>query len=414
MEGANPVFNAARLRMQPAKPIQVLTLTPFYPSENDDAGGCFVAEPLEVLANAGGVVNTVLAVQPAYRRKLRARASNIPATWLRYFSLPGGFGLSTAGAFLFARIVGQIRELQKEQRIDLIHAHAPLPCGHAAMLLGAELGLPYVVSVHGLDAFAIEQVGGRAGAWCRSIAQRVYRSSRRVICISEHVREQVLEGTGRTCRTSVVYNGVNPGLFSPGKEPDPASPIVLAVGNLIPIKSHGVVIRAVAALAAEFSGISLEIIGEGPERLRLESLAKELRIEGRVRFFGRQPRNEVADAMRRCTVFALPSRYEGLGCVYLEAMATGKPVIGCRGQGIAEVIQHGSNGFLVGPDNDRELSLALAMLLRDETKRRNLGAAARDTILERFTLEQQAENLKRIYRESARGPEEHLVPRSVK
>ena len=103
--------------------------------------------------------------------------------------------------------------------------------------------------------------------------------------------------------------------------------------------------------------------------------------------------------MRRCTVFALPSRYEGLGCVYLEAMSCGKPVIGCRGQGIAEIVRHGSNGFLVGPDNEKELALALAMLLRDEPRRHNLGTAARDTILEKHTLEQQAETLIRIYRE---------------
>jgi glycosyltransferase involved in cell wall biosynthesis len=80
-------------------------------------------------------------------------------------------------------------------------------------------------------------------------------------------------------------------------------------------------------------------------------------------------------------------------------MATGKPVIGCRGQGIAEIIRHGSNGFLVGPDNDRELAAALAMLSRDEFRRKNLATAARETILDRFTLAQQAETLARIYRE---------------
>jgi len=105
--------------------------------------------------------------------------------------------------------------------------------------------------------------------------------------------------------------------------------------------------------------------------------------------------------MRQCAIFALPSRYEGLGCVYLEAMSTAKPVIGCRGQGIAEIIQHGSNGFLVGPDNDRELALAIAMLLRDQNRMRNLGIAARDTILDRLTLNHQAERLARIYRECA-------------
>jgi len=89
-----------------------------------------------------------------------------------------------------------------------------------------------------------------------------------------------------------------------------------------------------------------------------------------------------------------------LGCVYLEAMAAGKVLIGCRGQGIAEIIHHGANGFLVGPDNEKELALALAMLLRDERLRANLGAAARDTVLDRLTLTHQAENLARIYRES--------------
>ncbi len=389
---------------QPLRPnfhaaVNVLTLTPFYPSAGDDASGCFVAEPLGALAKIG-IENTVFAVQPFYRKRMHARESAWPARWLRYASLPGGLGLPTAGAFLFASLVARVRELQRSGGVELIHAHGPLPCGHAAMLLSAELGLPYVVTVHGLDAFSTQQVGGRAGEWCRRISQRVYRSSRRVICISEHVRERLLEGTGPTVRTSVVYNGVDPKLFSPEDEFKETDPVVLSVGNLIPIKGHDVLIRAVAALVAEFPRLALEIIGQGPELGRLRELSGKLQLGDRVCFLGNQSRRDVAEAMRRCTVFTLPSRYEGLGCVYLEAMSTGKPAIGCRGQGIAEIIEHGTSGFLVGPDNERELALALGMLLRDQSRRRSLGAAARDTILERFTLEHQAENLARIYRES--------------
>lgn len=392
--------SAQRSPTAEAHTIHVLTLTPFYPSERDDSAGCFISEPLDALAQAG-VTNTVIALQPFYREKLRARASGVPTEWLRYFSFPKGFGLPTAGAFAFARIVGRVRELQRARRIDLIHAHGPLPCGHAAQLLNSELGIPYVVSVHGLDAFSTEQVAGRAGEWCRRISQRVYRGSRRVICVSERVREQVLQGTGSACRTSVVYNGVDPELFSPANEPASGEPIVLCVGNLLPIKGHAVLIRAIAAIASEFPTLTLEVIGDGPERPRLQALIQQLQIGERVRFLGRQPRRQVAAAMRRCTVFALPSTYEGLGCVYLEAMSAGKPVIGCRGQGIAEIIRHGSNGFLVGPENERELALALAMLLRDGPRRRSLGALARDTILERLTLAHQAESLQRIYRECA-------------
>lgn len=380
--------------------LHVLTLTPFYPTDRDDASGCFVSEPLDWLAKLG-IRNTVFAVQPVYRGAFRASTVAAPAEWLRYFALPGGFGLSSAGAFLFARIVGRLRELHRRQPVDLIHAHAPLPCGHAAMLVSRELKIPFVASVHGLDAFSTLQVSGRSGEWCRRICQRTYAASRRVVCISERVRELVLEGTGGKCRTSVVYNGVDPEMFSPGNSLAGNASTILSVGNLIPIKGHEVLIRAVASLSPEFPALSLEIIGDGPERARLEAIIRELRLADHVRFLGRQSRRQVADAMRRCTVFALPSRYEGLGCVYLEAMSAGKPVVGCRGQGIAEIIRQGYNGFLVGPDNEKELTLALGMLLRDETRRRNLGTAARDTVLERLTLAHQAESLARIYRESA-------------
>jgi len=378
--------------------LHILTLTPFYPTERDDAFGCFVAEPLDAMA-AAGVVNTVFAVQPFYRLTVRARRGAANSQWMRYLSLPGSLGLPIAGAFVFARIVGKVRELHSSRPIDLVHAHAPLPCGHTAMLLAAELDLPYVVSVHGLDVFSTEQVRGKPGEWCRRISQRVYQSSRRVICISERVREQVLEGTGNKCRTSVVYNGVDPDAFSPDNHPAPGLK-VLSVGNLIPIKGHETLIRAIAGLVPDFPALTLEIIGGGPELGRLRALAGELQITERVLFSGRQSRSHVAAAMRRCTVFALPSRCEGLGCVYLEAMAVGKPVIGCRGQGIAEILQHGSNGVLVGADNVKELALAIAMLLRDEPRRRSLGDAARDTILHKLTLARQAEGLLRIYRES--------------
>jgi teichuronic acid biosynthesis glycosyltransferase TuaC len=380
--------------------LHVLTLTPFYPTDQDDAAGCFVSEPLSWLARAG-VHNTVFAVQPFYRGAVRTCESAIPARWLRYLSFPRGFGLPSAGAFLFARIVSHVRKLHASQHIDVIHAHGPLPCGHAAMLLSAELAIPYVVSVHGLDAFSTVQVSGRAGQWCRRISQRVYSSSRRAICVSEHVREAVLEVAGGSCRTSVVYNGVDPALFTPGDVPISGTPVVLSVGTLIPTKGHAALIRASAALAAEFPELRWEVIGDGPERVRLQTLCAQLQVAEKVRFLGRQSRKQVAAAMQRCTIFALPSRYEGLGCVYLEAMSSGKPAIGCRGQGIAEVIQHGSNGFLVGPDNDRELALAIAMLLKSETLRRNIAVAARDTILDRFTLAHQAESLLRIYREAA-------------
>jgi len=289
-------------------------------------------------------------------------------------------------------------KLQARVPIDLIHAHGALPCGHAAALLSRHLKIRFVVTVHGLDAFSSRQVSGWPGEWCARVSRKVYRAARRVIGVSQHVCDEVQTGTGSASRVSVVYNGVNPSLFTPGA--DPAQPVLLTVGNLIPTKGHELMVHALAGLRPEFPGITWQVIGEGPEWNRIRVLAEGLGVLNSIRFQGRRSRAEVAEACRRCTVFVLPSRYEGLGCVYLEAMASGKPAIGCLGQGIEEVIRHGENGWLI-PSNGREdLVNGLQLLLRDEALRRRIGTSARETILQSFTLEHQAQRLLTIYRES--------------
>lgn len=383
----------------PGRSIHVLTLTPFYPSRDDDASGCFVSEPLAWLGKMG-VRNSVFVVQPLYRGKSHTNNSTVSANWLRHFAFPGAFGIPIAGVFVLARMVGRVRALHGLEPIDLIHAHGSLPCGHVAMLLSQELGIPYVVSVHGFDGLPSEKITGRALAWCRRISRGVYASSRRVICVSEGVREHVLEGIGSTSRTSVVYNGVDPELFNPAEEPFSESLLILSGGTLPSVDGPEMLVRAASSLTSEFPSLRWEFIGPGLDRSRLHDLAQQLGVDERVQFLGRRSRRQIAETMRRCSVFALPSRCEGSGNLYLEAMSTGKPVIGYRVQGIAEIIQHGANGFLVGPDNERELILAIAMLLRDEPFRRRLGVAARDTILGGLTLKHQAENLHRIYRET--------------
>jgi len=377
--------------------LHVLVLTPFYPTLQDDAQGCFVAEALPAVERQG-IVNTVLAVQPFYRTRSSPSPSAFSAQRARFPAFPSGFGLPSSGAFLFASILRKVRQIHAVSPIRLIHAHAALPCGHAAVLLSRELHIPVVVTVHGLDAFSTNQVGGYAGAWCKRISRLVYRSAKSVVCVSERVRDQVLQGAAAAMNTSVIYNGVDSAVFAPAKEAALAG-VILSVGNLIPTKGQDLLLRAFALLHERIPHTSCEIIGDGQELSRLRGLARELKISAEVRFLGRQGRAQVADAMRRATLFALPSKYEGLGCVYLEAMSAERPVIACRGQGIEEIIQHRSNGWLVGPDNLPELTNALLALLQDAELRQRLGDAARQTILQGFTLAHQAEQLARLYRE---------------
>jgi teichuronic acid biosynthesis glycosyltransferase TuaC len=392
--------------------LHVLTLTPFFPSAENEVSGCFVAESLDQLKTLG-VDSTVIAVSPMhYARKNPSPSA--AAEWVRYPQLPGNLGLSSAGKLLYARLAAKLRNLHKEKPIDVIHAHTALPCGHAAALLSKDLNVPFVVSLHGLDVFNTCFLDGIPARWRRKVSIDVYRAAQTVICISGRVQEVLRAGASTTgacaeTRSTVVYNGVNPNLFSPASSEEGPSEEdatenegeggaeILMVGNLLRGKGHELVLRAMAKLRSSFPEICCTIIGEGPDQAQYEALARELNISDRVEFRGRQSRAGVAEAVRRCSVFALPSRYEGLGCVYLEAMSCAKPVIACHGQGIDEVIENGKNGVLIPIDGLEELVQGLTTLLGSAGVRARIGEEARRTIVGKFTLAHQAEQLAAVY-----------------
>jgi glycosyltransferase involved in cell wall biosynthesis len=246
-----------------------------------------------------------------------------------------------------------------------------------------------------------QQFGGLAGKWCQRVSRSIYEHASRVICVSDRVREQLWQEAGESIRATVVYNGADPQLFAPKAEYWEPAPVILSIGNLIPIKGHETMLRALAVAADRHPRLACQIIGDGPLRGYLSRLAVDLGIGDRVRFLGRQSRAAVANALRECTLFVLPSHYEALGCVYLEAMASGKPVIGCAQQGIAEIVHHGVNGFLVEPHDVHGIASHIGQLLRDAALRVRVGLAARQTILEGLTIEHQAARLAEIYRECA-------------
>ena len=201
----------------------------------------------------------------------------------------------------------------------------------------------------GLDVFNTCFHGGVPAAWRRAASIEVYSAARTVICISGKVQRLLTEGMSETVHSALVYNGTDTDLFSPALDAAASQEgmEILIVGNLLAGKGHELVFRSMHELQKTFPKLRCRVIGEGADRGRFEALVHELRIAERVHFEGTRSRAAVADAMRACSVFVLPSKYEGLGCAYLEAMACGKPVIACRGQGIDEIIEHGRNGWLV-------------------------------------------------------------------
>jgi teichuronic acid biosynthesis glycosyltransferase TuaC len=382
----------------PTKP-HILTITPFYPYDGNEVSGCFVAENLAQLTTLGAT-SSVIAVDSLYHPAKKASA-HTPAEWVRYPQLPGNFGLSSAGRFLGAVLLSRVRKLHQQSPIHVIHAHAALPCGDAAAFLSRRLGIPFVVTIHGLDVFNSCFQNGIASGWRRRSSIRVYRRAAKVICISGRVRSLLTEELGVSVASEVTYNGTDPVLFAPSIVSE-QSPTILIVGNLLTGKGHELVLRAFAKLKNSYPNLQCRVIGEGSDRERFAALARDLGIGDRVHFLGQCSRVEVAEAMRDCSVFVLPSRYEGLGCVYLEAMACGKPAIACRGQGIEEIIDHGENGWLIPVDGLDELVQGLQTLLGNAELSARIGAAARQTILARLTLSHQAESLMKIYQEVLR------------
>jgi glycosyltransferase involved in cell wall biosynthesis len=379
--------------------LHVLTLTPFYPSDSDEVSGCFVAEALRQLQDYG-VASSVMAVDSIYHPRQKSNQAS-PAEWIRYPQLPGNLGLSSAGTFLGAVLLDRVRRLHRRRPVSVIHAHAALPCGHAAAFLSRRLGIPFVVTIHGLDVFNRCFEDGIAARWRRKTSLQVYTSAHKTICISEKVRGLLADGISTPVPSEVIYNGTDPAFFAPA----PASggpPSILIVGNLLAGKGHELLLKAVARVKDSHPDLHGHMIGEGADRDRFASLARDLGISDRIHFLGRRSRAEVAKAMQECTVFVLPSRYEGLGCVYLEAMACGKAAIGCWGQGIDEIIRHGINGWLIPVDGLEELVQGLQALLGNSELRARIGEAARRTILDTLTLSHQARKLISTYEDAAR------------
>ena len=128
----------------------------------------------------------------------------------------------------------------------------------------------------------------------------------------------------------------------------------------------------------------LAVAGDGDDRPRLEARAAALGLANAVRFLGRVDDRQLDELYRSCRLFVMPSRDEGFGLVFVEAMRAGKPCIGGRGAA-SEIIEHGVTGLIVGPDSRHELSAALERLYSEPDTCDQFGAAGRERFLSSFT-----------------------------
>lgn len=203
----------------------------------------------------------------------------------------------------------------------------------------------------------------------------------------------------------VVPNGVDPRQYYPADASALRArlgltnkKVLLTVGRLVERKGIDTVLEALPALVRSVPDVAYVIVGEGPDRARVEALAAAAGVQKHVHFVGRAPAGEMLDYYNLCDVFVMPARtdvrdVEGFGLVFLEASACGKPVVGARAGGVIDAVIEGQTGMLVPPSDPAALGAVLEQLLSDPARAAEMGARGRRHVLEQGTWERAARRL---------------------
>jgi glycosyltransferase involved in cell wall biosynthesis len=268
----------------------------------------------------------------------------------------------------------------------LVHTHGGT-AGFYGRLGARRLG--YVRTVHTYHGIHyLHQKSARKRVLHRAIDRFLLRWTDEVICVAKSDCDLALkERLALPDHVSVIYNGIDLSGFELRGANDRAEErfIVGTVGRLHEQKGHVHLLEAAALIRQSRPQVRIRIIGDGPLRSQLEAKARALRVDDIVEFLG--ARSDVPAQLRQFDLFALPSLWEGLPYVLLEAMATGIPVVATDVDGVREVVGDRAEGILVPPRDSRALATAIIDLAADPARRAELGARGAQAVRQRFSLD---------------------------
>jgi glycosyltransferase involved in cell wall biosynthesis len=282
-----------------------------------------------------------------------------------------------------------LRTIARRHRVRVVNVHYPVEAFGALAMLRAIGGVRLVTSVHGSDVLP-----NGAPRRCREPAVRAQLGmADLVVAPSQGYLDGLLRHFPAVAgRCAVIHNGIDlAALDRAAQTVDIDRPYVLSVASLTPWKGVDTLLHAFARIARERPSLRLVVVGEGPDRAALETLARELGIANRVEMPGEIPAADVYRLMHGCTLFALASRAEAFGLALAEAMACGRPVVATTAGGIPEVVDAGRTGLLVPPDDPPALAAAMESLLANPSLAGSLAAEARRDVRQRFARERTGE-----------------------
>jgi glycosyltransferase involved in cell wall biosynthesis len=242
------------------------------------------------------------------------------------------------GQFLVQSIRGCFRRIVSEFSPDIVLGCWAYPDGWAAVQLANEVNLPVAIKVHGSDLLTIDDQPARKQRTVEALSR-----ADAVIAVSRDLANRAV--AMGAARTHVVYNGVDTSVFHSGSREDARrqlglgspDPLILFVGNLVPVKGLDILIDALALLDKSGQKFQCAIVGTGPQQAELQNRIERLNLNNRVKLAGPRPLEELPLWYQASHLVVLPSRSEGVPNVLLEAAACGRPFVASRVGGIPEI-----------------------------------------------------------------------------
>lgn len=367
------------------RPVKILSFTTLYPNAAQPRHGVFVENRLRRIAQQANIDLRIVAPVPLFPLRSSvfgryALYANVPAREQRHgidilhprYPVVPKVGM-TLSPYLLYRWMRPVvsRLLADGYDFDLIDAHYFYPDGVAAALLGRWLNRPVVITARGSDINVIAR-----HALPGSFIRWATRQAAGVIAVSNGLADEMADRGLDRQRIRVLRNGVDLKMFRPLDQAEcrrklgTKGQVLLSVGNLVPLKGHDLVIKALQSLP----GSQLVIVGTGPEEQKLRRLARALGLTERVRFHGGAAHEDMCEIYNAADALVLASASEGWPNVLLEAMACGTPVISTDVSGAREAVSAPAAGLICSERTAEAIVAAVNSLFserrsRDETRR---------------------------------------------
>jgi len=357
-------------------------------------------------------------IQPDYFFELSMRQAEAGhevdvLTWRKNESysdkvVAGGFIIHRLHGLNF-RIDGMIEEYPYLPRLpakiemlksEIVHAESHLfLTTFQAISKAKRLGLPSVVTVHGVLAYRGVAVNSMQHIYLHTLGSEVFKRANRVICLTRSDAGEIIKLGCNPKKIRLVPNAIDTEHFKPSKQQE--DNLITWVGRFVPEKGVKYLIEAARIVADEFRDVRFILVGYGPLKTKIMRLAYDRGLLNKFVFFpGALSRDEVAKVLGRSRIFVFPSLKEGLPVSVLEAMASGLSVVGSDIEGVKDIISDQYNGLLVPSRSPKALASAISTLLNDRGLGKKMGKNARQSMIEKYSWDIITSKIEKVYCEA--------------